>query len=287
MLDNQEIGPNDIFSTPTIEPETTLESEAVEETATSGEAEDNTEAETEETTDTDQSDSEEPSVDDVELIYEINGKEVTQKELNEWEDSHKRVKSFQADYTKKTQLLADDRKQFATQKQQLDTSLQTLSGIVEGLQQEILGDLNKVNWDELREYDTAGYLKQKEIVEQKKGRLAELAKQHNDLVQAQALQESQQLHQVLGWADQAKKDADIKTIQDYAKAKGIEDSVANVRDHKVMLALLDAAKYQALQQKKPGVLKQVKAAPKVVTKPSKQAPPEPPKSAADLFYSKS
>lgn len=280
MLDNQEIGTNDIFSTQTIEPETTLESEAVEETATSGEAEDNTEAETEGESTEEASESQEP---EAEYLYEIDGEEVNLKDIREWKQGHLR----QADYTKKTQALSDDRKQFATQKQQLDTSLQTLNGIVEGLQQEILGDLNKVNWDELREFDTAGYLKQKEIVEQKKGRLAELAKQHNDLVQAQAMQESAQLHQVLGWGDQAKKDADIKTIQEYAKAKDMADSVGNVRDHKVMLALLDAAKYQSLQQKKPGILKQVKAAPKVVTKPSKHAPAEPPKSAADLFYSKS
>lgn len=280
MLDNQEIGTNDIFSTPTTEPETTIGTDEVEETATSGEAEDNTDAETEGESTDEASESQEP---EAEYLYEIDGEEVNLKDIREWKQGHLR----QADYTKKTQALSEDRKQFAEQKQQLDTSLQTLSGIVEGLQQEILGDLNKVNWDELREFDTAGYLKQKEIVEQKKGRLAELAKQHNDLVQAQAMKESEQLHQVLGWADQAKKAADIKTIQEYAKAKGIEDSVASVRDHKVMLALLDAAKYQALQQKKPGVLKQVKAAPKVVTKPSKQAPSEPPKSAADLFYSKS
>lgn len=272
---------NGIFSTPIAESETTLgEGQSDESSVDSGEAlTAETEADTGETNQGDEQ--KEPAEDDVEIIYDVDGEEVTLKQLKEWKAGQLRL----SDYTKKTQAIAEDRKTITKQKQAVDAAMSTLGAVIGDIESELLGELNKVNWSELLDTDPSEYLRMRETEKAKRGKIAEIVGKYESLADQKAKAESAELHKSLGWEDQSKKTADLKRIEEYAKANGMVDDITSINNHKVMIAMLDAAKYRELQTKKAGVIKQVKAAPKVVTKPgASQKSTEQPTSLADMLY---
>ncbi len=84
-----------------------------------------------------------------------------------------------------------------------------------------------------------------------------------------------------------KRDEDFQLISEYAKSVGFSaDEFGQVTNHKVMVAVLEAAKYRQLKQKTTDS-KKVKVAPKLV-KPTQQksTKTDNTQSAGDRFYAK-
>lgn len=223
---------------------------------------------------------EETSADD--LVYEIDGEEVTLADLRKLREDAKETKEAgmrQADYTKKSQANAERAK-----------ALNEGLAMLEDMQKEItalaLAEFDGVDMDELRDTDTAEFLRVKDAKESKSKVLDNLKAKHEELQQKVITEQSKELHERLGWSDAEKRDSDVKAIQGYVAEKGIDQGAfARVADAGIMQAILDAAKYQDLQNKKPEVAKKVKAAPKLV-KPVKKAakPKEQPKARWQHFY---
>ena len=145
---------------------TTVEAEAVEvEQSTNDEAVETTkETEASEAADTDAVESEsgeqeESGADDDEPLYfQVGDKEISVAEVQEGLDSGLR----RADYTKKTQALADDRKTLEADQVKMGELSKSLSDNIEALEHAFKKDEVETDWEHLREYDTGEYLKQKE-----------------------------------------------------------------------------------------------------------------------------
>jgi hypothetical protein len=112
------------------------------------------------------------------LVYEIKGREVSAKQILEWEQGDLRQK----DYTKKTQALANDRRAFekdkeAKIKEEADKRFGTLNESVATLEALIKEADEAIDWDDLREFDTAEFLKQKEIKEKREAAISKAKSQ--------------------------------------------------------------------------------------------------------------
>lgn len=185
-----------------------------------------------------------------------------------------------ADYTKKTQELAELRKaneaeQKAIQesKQVRDTYAQRLKAIEEFLTQ---GD-SQEDLAALKENDPIGYaVKVAEQTEKKEQLNAVRAEQQRIAQQQQAeqsqamqnfvAQEAQKLAQVLPeFSDPVKGEQLRSEIRNYGKSKGFTDEeLAQVYDHRHVEILNKARLYDLLQKSKPSVKKKVAEAPKMV-----------------------
>jgi hypothetical protein len=67
------------------------------------------------------------------------------------------------------------------------------------------------------------------------------------------------------WTVKEKRDADIKSMVEYAKTYGLtEQQVKSETSHALILILRDASKWHQLQQQKPETLNKVKTAPKLL-----------------------
>jgi hypothetical protein len=246
--------------------------EQTEELETSGEAEDQSEYE----------DDQEP-VEEVKPRYKakVGGEEV-EVELDELINGYQRSK----DYTQKSQALAEQRKAMDAErshleqvKQERQAYAQKLKALDSFLSQQNRGEDLEV----LKETDPIGYAvkvaeqtqreKQLAVVRAEQQRIA----QQQQAEQQQSLQnhlkfESEKLASVIPELNTPKGDAIRKEIREYAKSVGWSDQeLSSVYDHRAVLTLYKAMKFEQLQKGKPETLKKVQQAPKML-KPGTSAP---------------
>jgi len=170
--------------------------------------------------------------------------------------------SRQADYTRKTQQLSQERQQFLTEREAVQAERQQYAVLLNRLQ-ERLTDEPEPNWAELKERDPVEYAVQKEewrerkeairAAEMEKQRLAqqqmqEQANQH----QARLQQEKEQLlEKVPEWADPEVATKEQQELVEFATdvMNFTTEEVAQVYDHRVLLLLRKAAQMHRLEQR--------------------------------------
>lgn len=182
-----------------------------------------------------------------------------------------------SDYTKKTQTLAEQRKQVEAERTKIeeaaklrDTYSQRLQVIEQMLSQQPEEDLSA-----LKDSDPIGYaIKVAEKMEREKQlsavraeREAVQAKQaaeQQERLKAHLAQESERLKAAIpDLADEVKGEVIRKEIRDYAKSNGWTDQeLSQVYDHRAVIALYRAMQFEKLQKSKPAVQKKVSEAPK-------------------------
>jgi len=248
--------------------------ESTEELETSGEVE-SEEAE--------YSDESEEPVEEVKPRYKakVGGEEV-EVELDELINGYQRSK----DYTQKSQALAEQRKAMDAERQHLEQVKQERQAYAQKLQalDSFLSHQNKgEDLEVLKETDPIGYAvkvaeqsqreKQLAVVRAEQQRIA----QQQQAEQQQTLQnhlkaESEKLTSVIPELATPKGDAIRKEIREYAKSVGWSDQeLASVYDHRAVLTLYKAMKFEQLQKGKPETLKKVQQAPKML-KPGTSTP---------------
>jgi hypothetical protein len=234
---------------------------------------------------------EEDSDTDEPLYFEIDGKEISVKDVKESLNNGLR----QADYTKKTQVLAEEKKEVEAKIAKADEIFNKLNSHVEALELAFSKEEAEIDWDHLREYDTGEYLRLKEEHSNKKS-LIDSAKADAKLLNEQvdnAFITSEQkvlLGMFPDWTDPAtggeamKKDSAL--IQAYAESNGFTDKeYSQLKSAKVMQAIHKAAKYDALKGDSDATSKQVRKAPVAIKPSPKKATPQT-QSAVELFYGK-
>jgi hypothetical protein len=192
------------------------------------------------------------------------------------------VKGYQreADYTKKTQTLAEQRKAVEAERQTVeqakqlrDTYAQRLQIIEQALRSQTQGE----NLDELKETDPIGYaVKVAERSENEK-RLYAIRAEQARIAQMQQSEQAQQLSQVVSqeadklskvlpeYADPQKGETIRKSIRSYAESVGFSaDELSKVYDSRAVLTLYKAMQYDKLMQNKGEVNKKVSQAPKML-----------------------
>jgi len=199
------------------------------------------------------------------------------------------IKGYQqgADYTKKSQALAEQRKALEAERQHLEHVKQERQAYAQKLQalDSFLSQQNQgVNLDVLKETDPIGYAvavaeqsqreKQLAVVRNEQQRLAQQQQSEQQAsLQNHLRQESEKLTSLIPELATPQGDAVRKQIRDYAKSIGWTDQeLSQLYDSRAVVTLYNGMKYQQLQKSKPEVNKKLQAAPKMM-RSGTSAPP--------------
>jgi DNA repair exonuclease SbcCD ATPase subunit len=211
----------------------------------------------------------------------VGGEEV-EVELDELINGYQRSK----DYTQKSQALAEQRKAIEAERQHLEQVKQERQAYAQKLQalDSFLSQQNKgEDLEVLKETDPIGYAvkvaeqsqreKQLAVVRAEQQRIAQQQQaEHQQSLQNHLKSEAEKLASVIPELATPKGDAIRKEIREYAKSVGWSDQeLASVYDHRAVLTLYKAMKFEQLQKGKPETLKKVQQAPKML-KPGTSTP---------------
>ena len=280
MWDSQE-------QTASEETETAVDEEAVEETQ---EAE-NTEEEApeeegqaeEEVEEEVSAESEESEEEELEIVAEEDLKYTIKVDGKEYEvgiDELKNGYQRQADYTRKSQALAEQRKeteQIQSERMQLEQERQMYANGLQMLQEQQtakLQDFDTVDWETLKQEDPYAYMIKKDEYRDAQERVNNVAQQQQQ-VQNEQMQQAQQarahfiqqeytrlVNALPEWED---KDSTIKDdIRKYAADIGfLPDEINQLADHRSVLVIKKAMEFDKLTKKVAPKKKAVKKVPKV------------------------
>lgn len=216
------------------------------------------------------------------IEIEVDGKPVklTKAELAEAVKGNMR----QADYTKKTMEVAEQRKEATAEKEaaraQRDQYAQALSQQAAMLQA-VMGEQAKTDWDSLLNSDPVEYMKQRHLFEQRQAALSQNIQQQQAIAQQQQAEAqenrsrflSQQREELLAklpeWKDEGKAKAEKDAISKYLLNLGYQkEEVDGVSDHKAVILARKAMLYDQMVQKANAAAKKVADLPKRVERPS-------------------
>jgi cytochrome oxidase Cu insertion factor (SCO1/SenC/PrrC family) len=275
-MDSLEDKPEAEEAAPTEEEESTEETqdESLEEES---EEESDEEVEEEEAEESDEEDQEEPDL----FAVKVDGEEI-EVTFDELLKGYSR----QSDYTKKTQELSQGRKEIEEAKSNYDSELSKIqqerqhyvTQINQILQNSAnnLQEYDKIDWDTLKNDDPIEYVKLREDYRDGKEKMQALDQQRQMAMQQQQA-EAQKVQQeaieverakmveaLPEWADPDKQKELATDVKNYALTQGFsEEELNSLIDHRSVLVLMKAAKYDAL--KKADVKsKKLKNKPKVI-----------------------
>lgn len=239
-------------------------------------SEEETDAEELELAEEDETDFEEQDV----FTVKVNGKEidVTLEEA---------LKGYQreADYTQKTQQLAEQRKEFEAEKSktgELQTaymnSLQQLGQNLDILSKQTENQLGEEpDWGKAYEtMDAKEYTLLVQNWQQRKENLQKIQTEQQRVAQEQQIEGEKIMRQHLTqqsdlmlqklpqWKEESVRDKERAELIEYAKTLGYTDEeVANASDHRAIVALYNSMKFEKLNSKTPEVKRKVRKAPKM------------------------
>lgn len=186
----------------------------------------------------------------------------------------------QADYTKKTQEVAEQRKaaeaETAKAREERARYAEGLSKAQAVLEAQLQEQQN-IDWQTLLETDPVEYLKQQRIAQARQANLQQTLAQQEQLKElARADQESSYRQHVLAqreqllakvpeWKDEAKMKAGVAEIKEYLLKSGYSESeISNVHDHRAVLNVRKAMLFDKMMAKASAASKQVQKVPQRV-----------------------
>ena len=278
LLEPEEAKPETEASEPTEDVD-----ESTEETQDEPLEEDALEEETEVEEESDEEQLDEDEQEETEEVYsvKVDGEEM-EVSLDELVNGYSR----QSDYTRKTQELASQRDQMAQMQQQWATEIseaqaerqQYIEALGQFVHQSMAGleQYAKVNWEQLREDDPIAFVTKKEEFRDAQERVRqaqaqqeyETQKQNEEIskVRKLAVQEEYKrlTEAVPEWNDPEKRTKLASDLSSYAIQQGFtQDELKELIDHRSLIVLMKASKYDALQ-KSDVKAKKLKNKPKVV-----------------------
>jgi hypothetical protein len=182
-----------------------------------------------------------------------------------------------ADYTRKTQKLSEERKALESEAQAVKAEREQYSQTLSALKAQ-LQSVSEPNWETLAEQDPIEFVKQKELHRDRKEKLAEIAKEQQRVAQLQEhdqqrafqnyIQEEQVklTHAIPEWKDANTAKAEKDKIANFALSLGYSEAdIAQIYDHRAVVALRKAALYDEMMSKAKSQTEKVKDGPKTVT----------------------
>ena len=178
--------------------------------------------------------------------------------------------SRQADYTRKTQELANERKTLeealGQYQQEITQGVEVREQYVQAIGQFIaqansnLGEYSRIDWKSLKENDPIEYVTKRDEFREHQGRIQhaqQLQKKaaedatadRGKLLQQQVSLEHERMIEIVpDWADAAKRSEMASKIRGYADSVGFSsEEVEGLVDHRSLNILMKAMKYDALQ----------------------------------------
>lgn len=178
--------------------------------------------------------------------------------------------SRQADYTRKTQALAEERKQLGAEKQDLVQERQEYAALLPKLRAMLEGDgQEEPNWEALRRADPVKAVLEKQRWDEKQARISALRQEEERVSAAQAKEREQQFKafvqsereklfkrpELAHWTDAEKRQADGAKIAATLMEAGFSQEELQIVDHRAMLIAYKAAQFDELNKAK-GAAKQ-------------------------------
>lgn len=245
------------------------ESEEVE----SAETQDETEESSEEV-EGEEEEGEEEAPRDEKFVVKVDGKEIEVPK-----DELIRGYQREADYTRKTQKLAEERKLVESEFQQVRGEREQYSQILGQLQQKLQEfEPPEPDWNRLEVEDPTEYARQwtshqrrnqqKYAVQAEQERLnqvrqAELQKHMQQTMVAEVARLKEKIPE---WSSPEKAKAEGKALLEYGQNLGFSEQELNtITDSRALLALHKAWKYDQMMSKRPEFQAKIKKAPKMVT----------------------
>ena len=230
---------------------------------------------------------EEPEAEAEELITVMVGGEAQEVTFDELKRGYSRT----ADYTRKTQRLAQDRDLFDVDAKAVRGERERYSTLLENLEAAITQNTpQEPDWASLRAKDPGEFAAQFAVHQQNKEKLQQVQAERQRVAEAQQ-QENARNHQehlqgeqerlldaVPAWKDAEKATKERADLLAYGQTVGFTtDELNNVADHRAIVMLRKAMLYDRLQQGKPAVRRKTKGSPVVKPGGAKEAkkPPVP------------
>lgn len=178
--------------------------------------------------------------------------------------------SRESDYTKKTQDLGNQRKEVDSMQENLKKELEAVKSSrnqyaeqLETLSKNLKQEEKNIDWDSLYESDPAEYVKQKAESDKRKEAL-QIAQQEQMRIRQEQQEEQKQVYdnyianerKILTeklpiYADKVKGPELTKNLSNFAKESGYSDQeIAMMVDHRAVLLLVDAYRYNQLKKTK-------------------------------------
>ena len=245
------------------------ESEEVE----SAETQDETEESSEEV-EGEEEEAEEEALRDEKFVVKVDGKEIEVPK-----DELIRGYQREADYTRKTQKLAEERKLVESEFQQVRGEREQYSQILGQLQQKLQEfEPPEPDWNRLEVEDPTEYARQwtshqrrnqqKFAVQAEQDRLNQVrqAELQKHLQQVMATEVSRLKEKIPEWNSPEKAKAEGKALLEYGQNLGFsEQELSTITDSRALLALHKAWKYDQMMSKRPEFQAKIKKAPRMVT----------------------
>ena len=187
---------------------------------------------------------------------------------------------LEADYTKKTQSLAEERKAVEAERTRIQEANQLRDQYAQRLQiiENMLNQQQpRENLEELKEVDPIGYAvkvaeqqqreKQLSAIQQERLRIEQAQQaERTEMISRHVAAEAEKLAQAIPeFADKEKGESVRKEIRQFAKSIGWSDEeLASVYDSRAVMTLYKAMQYDKLVSGKPQVAKKVSEAPKML-----------------------
>lgn len=236
------------------------------------EAEDPDEEEGEPETDDEETEEEETAEAEPTFTVKVDGKEfqVTEKELL---DGYQR----QADYTRKAQAVAEERKANEAESTAVRAERQTLAHWAQQMLMKLQRDApQEPNWEELRVADPIGFAAQWAEHQRYREQQQQIAAQYNAVLQKNQADEAAALKKTLAsetellgaaipeWKDEKRASKEKSDMLAYGRKVGFSDDELNtVYDHRAVIVLRKAMLYDRMQQSRPQVQAARQSAPPV------------------------
>lgn len=210
-----------------------------------------------------------------ELELEIDGKPVPLSEL-------KKGTLREADYTRKTMALAEQRKAFEEQAKTrlatLDQNLIQVGEVMRAAEQQLMTEFESINWNELEQYDPGMFAAQRQKYGERYNHIQRMKANAIQAYEQQKAMASERLAKEIvpkerealltaipGWRDPAKaRDEQAKVGEILQKTGYTPDELESLHDHRLVVLAYKAMQYDAIQSKAPGIKEKVKTLPKVL-----------------------
>ena len=205
--------------------------------------------------DEDTEEQEQPQV----FSVKVDGKEV-EVTLDELQKGYSRTQ----DYTRKTQQIAEVRKQTEVELQAVRAEREQYAQLLSALESQVQQVAQpNIDWDRLYQEDPIEWVRQREVmrdnqekaaaIQSEKQRLSQLSQQEQAQFMQQKLQHEQEalLAAIPDWKDAKKAQAEKALLVEFGQKIGFTpDELKNVVDHRAVLMLRKAALYDQMMSKR-------------------------------------
>jgi K+/H+ antiporter YhaU regulatory subunit KhtT len=269
MLDTEEAVDTGAEAQTTDEEAQEVESEDLESVEPQDEAEEDSEdveGEEEET------EEEEPV--ETKFVVKVDGKELEV-------DKEELIRGYQreADYTRKTQKLAEERRQVESEFQQVRAEREQYAQVLGQLKQKVQEfEPAEPDWNALEAQDPVEYARQwthfqrrqqqMQAIQQEEARVNALrqVEQQKHLQELLIAERDKLIEKIPDWKNPEKAKAERDGVLEYGKQLGFSDAeLDQVTDSRAVIALYKAWKYDQLMSKKPELQSKIKKAPKLLS----------------------